>query len=50
LTDTEDFAELRLSKIKSPNFPDSVSDGLEVKPRLNILLDYITYSSLLFSM
>jgi hypothetical protein len=50
LSDAQDFAELRLSQIEATNFPDPPSDGLQVKYEFNILLDCITFGSLLFSM
>jgi hypothetical protein len=49
LSDSEYLAEVCLCQIKTANFADAATDSLEVRSKLNILLDYITYDSVLFS-
>jgi hypothetical protein len=50
LSNTENLAEVCLCQVKTANFADAATDFLEVRSKLNILLDYITYSSVLFFM
>jgi len=50
LSNSENFAEVCLCQVKAANFPDAATDSLEVRSKLNILLDYITYGSVLFTL
>jgi len=45
LSNTENLAEFCLCQVKTANFADAATDSIEVKSKLNILLDYITCSS-----